>query len=35
MTIRFQADYDFNQDIITGVIRRQPGPDRTDSTGLY
>jgi hypothetical protein len=27
MTIRFQADYDFNQDIITGVIRRQPGID--------
>lgn len=27
MTIRFQADYDFNQDIIAGVIRREPGID--------
>lgn len=27
MKIRFQADCDFNQDIIAGVIRREPGID--------
>ncbi len=25
MTIRFQGDYDFDQDIIAGVVRREPG----------
>ncbi len=27
MTIRFQGDYDFNQDIIAGVVRREPRID--------
>ena len=27
MKIRFQADADFNEDIVTGVLRREPGVD--------
>ena len=27
MKIRFQADWDLNQDILTGVIRREPSVD--------
>lgn len=27
MRIRFQADADLNEDIVTGVIRREPGVD--------
>ncbi len=27
MKIRFQADADFNEDIVTGVLRREPGLD--------
>jgi hypothetical protein len=27
MKLRFQADYDFNQDIVAGIIRREPGAD--------
>ena len=27
MKIRFQADADFNQAIVTGVLRRQPSID--------
>ncbi len=27
MTIRFQADADFNQNIVTGILRRETGID--------
>jgi Domain of unknown function (DUF5615) len=30
--IRFQADADFNEDIVTGILRREPGVDFQTAT---
>lgn len=31
MRVRFQADADFNEDILSGVVRRNPGVDFKDA----